>query len=278
MFQDRLRRSNHAQGSINNQNFIDFPFGEAQANWKADVRYYFSRYSIIILNMKIKTKRQFKDQLYEQFARIGKALSNSHRLELVDLLAQGERTVEDLAAEANLPIANASQHLQVLRAAQLVAVRRDGLYAYYRLSDERVFRVWQALRDLGEQQLAEVSRLVESFLQDRSPLQSISAAELLERIEAGDLLVLDVRPESEYRSGHIPQARSIPVDQLEARLRELSPKQEIIAYCRGPYCVFADEAVTLLQKHGYRARRLVEGLPDWQALNLPVEAVLEKNE
>ncbi len=225
----------------------------------------------------LQNKRQFKDQLYEQFARIGKALSNPHRLELVELLAQGERTVEDLAAEANLPIANASQHLQVLRAAQLVDVRRDGLYAYYRLSDERVFHAWQALRDLGEQQLAEVSRLVESFLQDRSPLQSISAAELIERIEAGDVVVLDVRPEPEYRSGHIPEARSIPVDELETRLGELSRKKEIIAYCRGPYCVFADEAVALLQRHGYRARRLVEGLPDWQALNLPVETVMEKN-
>src|SRR5262245_49973098 len=144
--------------------------------------------------MKIKNKRQFKDGLYEQFARIGKALSNPHRLELLDLLAQGERTVEDLAGEANLPIANASQHLQALRAAQLVDVRRDGLYAYYRLSDERVFRAWQVLRDLGEQQLAEVDRLVESFLQDRSPLQSISAAELIERLEAGDVVALDVRP------------------------------------------------------------------------------------
>jgi len=234
-------------------------------------------YSIIILNMRIQTKRQFKDQLYAQFARIGKALSNPHRLELLELLAQGERTVEDLASEANLPIANASQHLQVLRAAQLVDVRRDGLYAYYRLSDERVFRVWQALRDLGDLQLAEVSRLVQSFLQDRSPLQSIKAVELVERIEAGDVLVLDVRPELEYRSGHIPEARSIPIDELEARLSELPNDQEIIAYCRGPYCVFADEAVTLLQKHGYSARRLVEGLPDWQALNLPVESVMRQN-
>jgi rhodanese-related sulfurtransferase len=227
--------------------------------------------------MKIISKRQFKDQLYEQFARIGKALSNPHRLELIELLAQGERIVEDLAREANLPIANASQHLQVLRAAQLVDVRRDGLYAYYRLSDERVFRVWQALRELGELQLADVNRLMESFLQDRSLLQTINAAELVQRMEAGDAVVLDVRPELEYRSGHIPQARSIPIDELEQRLDELSRQQEIIAYCRGPYCVFADEAVALLQKHGYRARRLVEGLPDWQALNLPVESEMEKN-
>ena len=225
----------------------------------------------------IQTKRQFKDELYEQFARIGKALSNPHRLELVELLAQGERTVEELANEANLPIANASQHLQVLRAAQLVDVRRDGLYAYYRLSNERVFRVWQALRDLGDLQLAEVSRLVQSFLQDRGPLQSISATELVERMQAGDVLILDVRPELEYRSGHIPEARSVPIDELEERLSELPRDQEIIAYCRGPYCVFADEAVTLLQNHGYRARRLIDGMPDWQALNLPVETLMEKN-
>lgn len=225
----------------------------------------------------VQNKRQFKNELYVQFARIGKALSNPHRLELLELLAQGERAVEDLASEANLPIANASQHLQVLRAAQLVDVRRDGLYAYYRLSDGRVFRLWQALRDLGELQLAEVDRLVQSFLQDRSALQSINAAELVERIETGDVLVLDVRPEVEYQSGHIAEARSIPIDELETRLGELSRDQEIIAYCRGPYCVFADEAVTLLQKHGYRARRLVEGLPDWQALNLPIESMMEKN-
>jgi rhodanese-related sulfurtransferase len=234
-------------------------------------------YSIIILNMKPDTKRRFKDKLYAQFARIGKAISNPHRLELVELLAQGERTVEDLAREVNLPIANASQHLQVLRAAQLVDVRRDGLYAYYRLSDERVFRVWQALRDLGELQLAEIDRLVESFLKDRAPLQSINTADLLRRMEAGDVLILDVRPELEYRSGHIPEARSIPIDELEARLSELPRDQEIIAYCRGPYCVFADEAVTLLQKHGYRARRLIDGLPDWQAQHLPVERVMEQN-
>jgi len=228
--------------------------------------------------MKTKTKRQFKDELYAQFARIGKALANPHRLELLELLAQGERTVEDLASEANLPIANASQHLQVLRAAQLVDVRRDGLYAYYRLSDERVFRMWQALRDLGDLQLAEVKRLVQSFLQDRGPLQSINAPELIQRMEAGEVLILDVRPELEYQAGHIPEARSIPIDEMETRLGELPRDQEIIAYCRGPYCVFADEAVTLLQNHAYRARRLVEGLPDWQALNLPVESMMEKNE
>lgn len=220
--------------------------------------------------MKIKNKRQFKDELYAQFARLGKALANPHRLELLDLLAQSERTVEELAEEASLPIANASQHLQVLRAAQLVEVRREGLYAYYRLADERVFRAWQSLRDLGELQLAELNQLVQNFLQERSPLQLIGATELRQRLEEGSVLVLDVRPDVEYRSGHISSARSIPIEELESRLHELPREQEIVAYCRGPYCLFANEAVTLLQKHGYRARRLVEGLPDWQALHLPV--------
>ncbi len=226
--------------------------------------------------MKITTKRQFKDQLYAQFARIGKALANPHRLELLDLLAQGERTVEELADVANMPIANVSQHLQVLRAAQLVDVRRQGLYAHYRLADQRVFQVWQTLRQLGELQLAEVNQLARNFLQDRSAFQSITAAELLQRLEAGSVLVLDVRPELEYRASHIAGARSIPIDELESRLDELPQEQEIIAYCRGPYCVLAYDAVTLLLQHGYAARRLVEGLPDWQALDLPVANSMEK--
>lgn len=220
--------------------------------------------------MKVVTKRQFKNQLYEQFARISKALANPHRLELVDILAQSERTVEELAREAALPIANASQHLQILRAAQLVSVRREGLYAYYRLADERVFRVWQALRDLGQAQLAEVDYIVRSFAQERSSLQAVSAAELRKRLENGSI-VLDVRPSVEYAAGHIPGARSIPVEELATRLEELPRDQPVIAYCRGPYCVFADEAVALLRSHGYDAYRLEEGLPDWRAMGLPVE-------
>jgi rhodanese-related sulfurtransferase/DNA-binding transcriptional ArsR family regulator len=221
--------------------------------------------------MKINSKRKFKDQLYAQFARIGKALANPPRLELLELLAQGERTVESLAKEANLPMANASQHLQVLRAAQLVEVRREGLFAFYRLADDKVLRLWLSLRDLGNSQLAEVGRLVRSFLLDRNSLQSITAAELLRRLDEGSALVLDVRPTVEYQAGHLPGARSIPIDELEIRLKELPREREIVAYCRGPYCVFADEAVTLLRECGFQARRLIEGLPDWQALNLPIE-------
>ncbi|HEY0069934.1 MAG TPA: rhodanese-like domain-containing protein, partial [Chloroflexia bacterium] len=186
-------------------------------------------------------------------------------------LAQGERTVEDLAREASLSIANASQHLQTLRAAQLVEVRRVGLYAYYRLGDERVFRVWQAIRELGEARLAEIDRIVHTFLANRAELEAINAEALVERMQSDSLVVLDVRPPEEYRAGHIPGARSVPVSEVESALKQIPPDHEVIAYCRGPYCVFSDEAVELLKTHGYKARRLQGGLPDWRAAGLPVE-------
>lgn len=213
----------------------------------------------------------FKDELFEQFARIGKALANPHRLELLDLLAQGERTVEDLAQQTRMSVANTSRHLQELRSARLVEVRREGLYGHYRLADERVFAAWRAIRELGEARLAEIDRLVRTYLKDRESLEPVRAEELLERMREGDVLVLDVRPEEEYRAGHIPGARSVPVERLEARLGQIPRDAEVVAYCRGPYCVFADEAVALLRSKGYRARRLVEGLPDWRAAGLPVE-------
>lgn len=215
--------------------------------------------------------RSFKDQLFEQFARIGKALANPHRLELLDLLAQAERTVEDLSREAGMSVANTSRHLQELKAARLVEVRREGLYGYYRLADERVFEVWRAIRELGEERLAEVDRLVGTYLTDRGSLEAVSVEELLVRMREEGVLVLDVRPEEEYRAGHIPGARSVPLERLEAYLEELPRDREVIAYCRGPYCVFSDEAVALLRSRGYRARRLAEGLPDWRAAGLPVE-------
>lgn len=218
-------------------------------------------------------KRAFKNQLYEQFARIGKALASPHRLELLDVLAQGERSVEELAQETGMSVANASQHLQVLRAAQLVEVRREGIYIYYRLADERVFGVWQAIRNLGEARIAEIERVVRTFLQDRALLQPVDAVELLRRLVEGDVVIVDVRPVEEYRAGHIPGARSFPVAELEARANELPRDKEIVAYCRGPYCVFADEAVAVLRARGYKARRLAQGLPDWRALGLPVEGL-----
>ena len=215
--------------------------------------------------------RLFKDKLFEQFARVGKALANPHRLEILDLLAQGERTVEDLAREAGMSVANTSRHLQELRAARLVEVRREGLYGYYRLADERVFAAWRAIRDLGEARLAEIDRLVGSYLTYRDSLEAVCAEELLPKMREEGVEVLDVRPEDEYRAGHIPGARSVPVERMEAYLEEIPRDREVVAYCRGPYCVFSDEAVALLMSRGYRARRLREGLPDWRAAGLPVE-------
>ena len=172
-----------------------------------------------------------------------------------------------------MSVANASQHLQVLRAAQLVNVRREGVYIYYRLADERVFSLWQAMREVGEARIAEIDRIVQTYLHERTLLQPITAMELRQRLVEGDvILLLDVRPVEEYEASHLPDAISIPVTDLEARLSELPREKEIVAYCRGPYCVFADEAVALLQTNGYQARRLAQGLPDWRALGLPVES------
>lgn len=216
-------------------------------------------------------KRRFKDEIFEQFARVGKALSSGRRLELLELLSQGERTVEELARETAMSVANCSQHLQILRGARLVTVRRDGLYASYSLADRDVMRLWLALRSLGESRLAEISHIVETYLRDRASLEAVDAEELRDRLRSRSVVVLDVRPEQEYRAGHIAGARSIPVGELEGRLKELPKSREIVAYCRGPYCVYADEAVALLRKHGFRAARLNAGFPDWQALDLPVE-------
>ena len=218
------------------------------------------------------THRAFKDQLFEQFARIGKALANPHRLELLDLLAQGERTVESLAQETDMSVASTSRHLQTLRGAQLVEVRREGLYAYYQLADERVFAVWQSLRDLGGVRLAELERIVQTFLEDRDALEAIDATELLARLQDESVIVLDVRPQEEHHAGHIPGAHSVPLERLEAYLQHIPEDREVIAYCRGPYCVFSDEAVALLHSRGYRARRLTQGLPDWRAAGMPVES------
>ena len=213
-------------------------------------------------------KRAFKARLFGEFARIGKALGNPHRLQLIEVLAQGERTVEQLAEDVGSPVANVSQHLQVLKAAMLVSVRREGLYARYSLADPRVFRAWQALSDLGQARLSEVDAVAAEYLGDRSKFEAVDAAGLRRRLE--DVVVLDVRPRSEFEAGHTRGARSVPHDELAARLRELPKDVEIVAYCRGPYCVFADEAVAALRAKGYRARRLAEGYPDWRLRGFPV--------
>ena len=215
--------------------------------------------------------RLFKEAINEQFARIAKALANPHRFELIDLLAQGERSVEELANEAALSIASASHHLQALRSAHLVTTRKEGLYVYYRLADPTVFRLVQMIREIAEQQLAEVSRIVDTYLGSRAELEPLTLNELSVRLHDPELIILDVRPHVEYAQGHSPGARSIPIDELESRLTELPQEQEIVAYCRGSYCVFADEAVEILTKHGHHARRVQEGYPDWMLADLPTE-------
>lgn len=215
--------------------------------------------------------RAFKTEINEQFARIAKAIANPHRLELVDLLAQGERNVEELANEAALSIANASQHLQALREAHLIIARKQGLRVYYRLADATVYQLVQLIRQIAERQLAEVERIIDTYLTERKVLEPVTLNELMSRLREPGLIVLDVRPTLEYTQGHIAGARSIPIDELQQRLHELPPDQEIVAYCRGAYCVFADEAVQLLLSHGYQARRMQQGYPDWKLADLPTE-------
>ncbi len=216
--------------------------------------------------------RPFKDRLYAEFATIGKALASAHRLELLDLLGQGERSVDELAQEIGQSLANTSAHLQVLRQARLVEADKRGLNVVYRLAASDVFTLWRTLRDLGTARLAEIDRLVETFLTDRSTLAAVDLNELQRLVEEGNVMLLDVRPELEYRQGHIAGARSIPVAELERRLAEVPRDREVVAYCRGPYCVYSDEAAELLQRKGFQVRRFSAGFPEWRAAGLPVEA------
>jgi rhodanese-related sulfurtransferase/DNA-binding transcriptional ArsR family regulator len=211
------------------------------------------------------TSQRFKDTMYEQFARIGKAISAPKRLELLDLLCQGPRTVEALAEQATLSVANASRHLQVLRAARLVDAEKKGLFVEYRVADDGVLRFFLELRGLAEGRLAEIALVARGYLGEHGTMEAVAAEELLRRVRAGEVTVLDVRPTEEYRAGHIPGALSIPVADLEARLKELPKDREVVAYCRGPYCVMAIEAVELLRKKGFKAHRIEQGVPDWRA-------------
>lgn len=215
--------------------------------------------------------RAFKDRLYEQFARIGKALASPHRLELLELLAQGERTVDALATESGLSLANASQHLQTLRQAGLVETRKAGLHVHYRLADDSVFALSSSLRRVAERRLAELDRLVHEHFGDRSDPEPVSMHELLRRKNSGQVVILDTRPTHEYAAGHIAGALSVPADELKQRLAALPKNKQYVAYCRGPYCIYADRAVALLRVHGRRATRLVDGFPEWRAAGLPVE-------
>jgi rhodanese-related sulfurtransferase len=209
--------------------------------------------------------RRFKEAIYEQLARIGKAVSAPKRLELLDLLSQGPRTVEALAEQAALSVANASRHLQVLRAARLVDAERKGLFVEYRLADDVVWRFFLELRGLAAARLAEVTQVVRGYLEERGAMEAVAADELLRRVKAGEVTVVDVRPAEEYRAGHIPGAISIPVAELKARLKEVPTDRDVVAYCRGPYCVMAIEAVELLRKKGFKAHRMEQGVVDWRA-------------
>jgi rhodanese-related sulfurtransferase/DNA-binding MarR family transcriptional regulator len=215
--------------------------------------------------------RAAKTALFDEFARVGKALASGRRMELLDVLANGERTVEVLAGEGGLSVANASQHLQVLRRAGLVATRREGTSVHYRLAGPEVFELWRALRTLAASRLAEVERLAAAYLGARNELEPVTRQELARRLQQGEeLVVLDVRPAEEYAAGHLPGAVSIPISELRRRLAELPRDREIVAYCRGPFCAFAHDAVQVLADAGLTARRLEDGLPEWQAAGLPV--------
>jgi len=215
--------------------------------------------------------RTFKDRLYGQFARIGKALASPHRLEILELLAQGERTVESLAAEIGISLANASQHLQGLREAGLVDSRKEGLYVHYRLADDAVLALSKAIRMVAERRLAELDRLVRDHFGDRADPEPVAMDDLLKRARSGNVVILDTRPASEYIAGHIAGAISVPVDELQERIGKLPKSKEYVAYCRGPYCIYADRAVEILRKGGRKARRLLDGYPEWKVAGHPVE-------
>lgn len=216
-------------------------------------------------------KRTFKNKVYQELAKIVKAMSNSNRLEILELLAQGRFSVEEIAKQTDLTTANASQHLQVLKRVQLVSTEREGNYVYYRLADQRVYRAWKALRDLGIERIAEIERIMRNFRESRQSLETLSSSELIEKMKADDVTIIDVRPKQEFREGHIAGALNVPVEELADKLDELPSDREIVAYCRGPFCVFADEAVKLLRDKGFDAKRLDEGYPEWLLEELPVE-------
>jgi rhodanese-related sulfurtransferase/DNA-binding transcriptional ArsR family regulator len=217
------------------------------------------------------SRQNLKQQIFSQVARIGKAMSNGHRLELLEYLAQGERTVEALAKLTGLSVANTSQHLRVMRQSGLVEARKDGLYVYYSLADDEIVRLLSSMRKLAESHLADVDRLVRAYLTVKDELEPIPRRELLERARKGIVTVLDVRPPEEFASGHVPGAVNVPLKELARRLKELPQDQEVVAYCRGPHCVLAFEAVAQLREKGFQARRLEDGFPEWREAGLPVE-------
>jgi rhodanese-related sulfurtransferase/DNA-binding transcriptional ArsR family regulator len=214
--------------------------------------------------------RQAKDALYEQFARVGKAVAHPKRIELLELLSQGERSVESLAAGTGMAVANTSAQLQVLRRARLVEGRKDGTRVLYRAASDDVPRFVVALREVARARLAEVNDVVRDYFDARDDLEPVSRAELLDRVRRNQVALIDVRPADEYAQGHIPGAVSVPLGELDRHMRSLRKRTEVVAYCRGPYCVLAPEAVARLRARGFRARRLADGMPEWRLAGLPV--------
>src|SRR5579859_3813078 len=216
--------------------------------------------------------RAAKDALYDGLAEVAKALASGRRSEIVDLLGQGERSVEEISDEIGQTVANTSHHLRAMARAGLVTTRRDGTRIFYRLASERVVELWAALRDVASEHVAGLKRLAGAYLGDRDGVDVVDRAELAARLKRHQVLVLDVRPAAEYAAGHIAGARSVPVTELRRQLRALPPGADVVAYCRGPYCVYADEAVRELTRHGFRARRLADGFPEWKRAGLPIAA------
>ena len=219
--------------------------------------------------------RQAKDELFEAFAQVAKALASGRRTEIVDLLGQGERSVEEVAQELDQSVANTSHHLRALARSGLVRTRREGTRIFYALAGDRVADLWAALRDVATDHVAGIERLTEAYLGDRDDLEAISREELAARLRDGDVVVLDVRPGPEFRAGHIAGARSVPIGDLPRRLRSLPKDVEVVAYCRGPFCVYADDAVRELRRRGHDARRLEDGFPEWRRAGHPVALGLD---
>ncbi len=217
------------------------------------------------------SSNHFKQDLFTQFARVGKAMSNGNRLELLEFIAQGERSVDELAKVSGLSVANTSQHLQQLRQAGLITSTKRGLKVFYRLSGDDVIDLFNSLRNVAERHLADVQQLVNTFLTVKDDLEPIPATELLDRVKDGLVTVLDVRPPEEYQSGHVPGAINVPLSELEAHLNQLDTKQEVVAYCRGPHCVLAFDAVEQLRQKGITAHRMEDGFPEWKSRGLPIE-------
>ncbi len=218
--------------------------------------------------------RYFKDAIFGQIALMGKSFASGPRLEILDILCQGPRAVEEVARQAEQSVANTSHHLQVLRRARLVDAHKEGVRVTYRLANEHVCSVYRAVRDLATSRLLEIERVTREFLNDRGAMEPVDREILIARVEKGEVTVLDVRPPEEYQAGHIPGAVSVPLRDLENRIGDLPAEREIVAYCRGPYCVMALEAVEILRARGFRAYRMEEGVPDWKARGLPVSGLV----